>query len=217
MGQLKCLTYNLHGFKSGKLLLSEIINGYDVIALQEHWFVQNNLNALVNLNKEYDGIAVSSMNGVDYISGPGRPFGGVGVLWKKTVFKKSKILLKDPDGRYVVVSVQSGNCNFLIINVYLPCVTCNNDYIAKIERIFSEIHAVIDENMSVKQHLLLMGDFNCSYGAMQLKLNLSAIKTFINDWQLNLCNIKSISGYYNTGILLWGNFIKLIICFVLNK
>ena len=91
MGQIKCLTYNLHGFKSGKLLLSEIINGYDVVALQEHWLVQNNLNALVNFNKKDDGVAVSSMDDVDYISGPGRPFGGVGVLWKKTVFKKSKI------------------------------------------------------------------------------------------------------------------------------
>ena len=82
--------------------------------------------------------------------------------------------------------------------MYLPCVTSDNDCIAEIERIFSEIHAVIDENMSVDQHLLLMGDFNCSYGDMQLKLNLSAIKTFTDDWQLNLCNIKSISGNYNT-------------------
>ena len=71
------------------------------------------------------------MDDVHYMSGLGRPFGGVGVLWKKTVFKKSKILLKDTDGRYVVISLLSGNCNFLIINVYFPCVTCDNDYIVK--------------------------------------------------------------------------------------
>ena len=140
-------------------------------------------------------------------------------MWKKTVFKKSKILLKDTDGRYVVVSLQSGNCNFLIINVYLPCVTCDNDCIAVIERIFSEIHAVIDENMSADQHLLLMGDVNCSYEDMQLKLNLSAIKTFIDDWQLNLCNILKVFVVIIilTRILLWGIFLKLTICFVLNK
>ena len=43
-----------------------------------------------------------------------------------------------------------------------------------------------------------MSDFNCSFGYIQTKGNLSAIKTFINDLQLNLCNIESISGNYNT-------------------
>ena len=120
MGQLKCLSNNLHCFKNGKLLLSEIIIGYDIVALQEHWLVHNNLNKIFNFNKEYDGIVVLAMNDIDYMSGPGRQFGGTGVLWKKMVFKKSKVLLKDTNGRYVVVSLQSEKFTCLIVNVYLP-------------------------------------------------------------------------------------------------
>ena len=76
-------------------MLSEIINDYNIVASQEHWLVHNNLNELFNVNKEFDGVAVSAMNDVDYTSGPGRPLGGTGLLWKKTVFKNIFIYYKN--------------------------------------------------------------------------------------------------------------------------
>ena len=75
---------------------------------------------------------------------------------------------------------------------------CDKDYIVELEKIFGEIHAVVDENMSANQHLLVMGDFNCSFGDIQTKGHISTIKTYTDDWQLNLCYIESISGNYNT-------------------
>jgi len=81
---LRLVTYNLHGFNQGSILLNDLCNNFDLIAVQEHWLSTPELHKLINFNNNFQGFAWSAMsdklqNGILV----GRPFGGLGLLVNK--------------------------------------------------------------------------------------------------------------------------------------
>ena len=78
-------TYNLHGLNNGRSGLLELCNNTDIhiIALQEHWLCNNNIHTI---HPDFDGFGISSMT--ERLHNEvyrGRPYGGVGFLWRKTI------------------------------------------------------------------------------------------------------------------------------------
>lgn len=167
-----------------------MLHNYDIVALQEHWLVHNNLYEITEFDANYDGVAVSAMNDLNYIKGPGRPYGGVSIMWKKSLFTNAKILVKDKEGRYVAVKLKACQFECVVINVYLPCFTIDLDYSAELERIFGNIHVMLEQNVVGGQHLFVMGDFNCSFDDIRVKDQLNALKVFVNDWNLESCHMS---------------------------
>jgi len=83
---VKIVTYNLDGFNNGRSCLTDLCNDPDVsmIAVQEHWLTPEKLFLLNQLHPEFSGCGVSAMAN-KLVSGVfhGRPYGGVGLLWRK--------------------------------------------------------------------------------------------------------------------------------------
>jgi len=101
-------TYNLHGINNGRSGLLDLCNNADIhiIAIQEHWLHDNNLHILNSIHPDFVGIGISSMSErlrteVYY----GRPYGGVGFLWRKTLSNSIKIGSKAASGRCMSVAV----------------------------------------------------------------------------------------------------------------
>jgi len=84
MRDLSICSYNLYGLNNGMSFLSELCNVNDIIFVQEHWLQPSQLHLLNNMNDNFVFYGKSSMDR-NVCSGllKSRPFGAVGVLWRK--------------------------------------------------------------------------------------------------------------------------------------
>jgi len=54
-------SYNLHGFQQGKSQLLELCDSHDVIAIQEHWLTDYDLDKIRNFHIDFTTVAKSAM------------------------------------------------------------------------------------------------------------------------------------------------------------
>ena len=83
--ELKVVTYNCRGWNSGsnKIFVNTLINDYCFhICLIQHWLLQDHLSAL-NINPDFTSFGISGMDSNQLLLG--RPFGGCGVLYRKSL------------------------------------------------------------------------------------------------------------------------------------
>jgi len=156
---LKIVSYNLHGLNNGRSGLSELCNdpNVDIICVQEHWLTPNNLHLLNEVHPEFTGFGISSMSdrlasGVYY----GRPYGGVGFLWRK---KLSGIYIgyKARSGRILSMMLRLSDRKKLnIVSVYFPCFANSCEYKAELSECLSDIEEVLSDNAEV----IIVGDTN---------------------------------------------------------
>ena len=123
MGQSKFNTLKVSSFncKNIKTSLPEILllcKSCDVVFLQETWLCDQELSSLSTIHKDFYGRGVSS---VDTSSGviSGRPHGGLGILWKKSLGQSCRII-ESPDERIMQIELALNGKIFNLFNVYLP-------------------------------------------------------------------------------------------------
>jgi len=98
---------------------------YDIIAVQEHWLANHDLDKVIHFNSEFSGIAHSAMT--DKLQQGllrGHPFGGLAILARKSVIKGMYKYSVDSQNRALAVVVQLVSCaNLLTISgvVVLEC------------------------------------------------------------------------------------------------
>ena len=64
----------------------------------------------------------------------GRPFGGVGILWRSNISNRIKIIQKDSEGRCLAISFNAGDGHIIcIVCVYLPCFSDCKQYSTQLE------------------------------------------------------------------------------------
>ena len=86
MQTLKLVSYNSTGIASDKRdFIVEVIDHYqpDIFFIQETWLLNATMDKLSEIHKDYVASGVSGMADDELIIG--RPRGGVGILWKKTI------------------------------------------------------------------------------------------------------------------------------------
>ena len=89
-------TFNCNGFKSTAPGISELISTCDVICLQELMITKQECSILNNNHPEFYGHAVYPGDAsLGIISG--RPYGGVGCMWRKSIDSSITILPLDYD------------------------------------------------------------------------------------------------------------------------
>ena len=123
-------SYNLYGFQQGKSQLLELCDSHDVIAIQEHWLADYDLDKILNFHIDFTTVAKSAMS-KKIQSGflCGRPFGGVAILVKKSVISNVRIVGVDEKNRYLAVLITfHGNFKLLVVDVYLPCSELGQEY-----------------------------------------------------------------------------------------
>ena len=117
--KLKLVSYNMHDFNQGSPTINELINTVapDIILCQEHWLTPANLDKFDNHYPNYITFGSSAMcNHIESEIIRGRPFGGLMTLIKKDFCNLMQTI--HCEERFTVVKL----ANYLIINVYLPCV-----------------------------------------------------------------------------------------------
>ena len=119
----------MYRFRNGGPMLHSLCDdSYDIIMVQEHWLLHANVSLLTDCNSIYSGFAISGICDVnEYALCGGRPYGGVGILWKNNSCVKCTILGYDDLHRCVAVKIECAKFILMCINVYLPTYN-NSDY-----------------------------------------------------------------------------------------
>jgi len=135
--QLTVVSYNLHGFNQGKVLLRSLSSSSDILFVQEHWLAPFELDKLNTMNSNMICFASTAMD--DAVSRDClfvRPFGGVAIYINQNLAVLTKLISLQK--RYIILQIN----NLLLINVYLPCASVvgrDDEYIECLANIINEI------------------------------------------------------------------------------
>lgn len=148
-------SFNCKSIKRSYLHVRDLCEKYDIIALQEHWLLPDDVDFLQNIHPDFGYHGVSA---VDTSAGilVGRPYGGVAIIWRRSLFT-CVTPIDTGSTRVVAVRVQlSADRNFIVMSVYMP--TEHIDNVPLFTECLAVISAVIASNSD--EYVLCLGDFN---------------------------------------------------------
>ncbi|XP_046976555.1 uncharacterized protein LOC124542674 [Vanessa cardui] len=154
MNNIKIASFNCKGVKRSLADINQLCEISDIIALQETWLLPHDIPFLSNINEEYSCTGTSA---VDTAVGVlrGRPYGGVALLWKKSVFP-SVFVVQCDNPRLCAIKIVIDHRAVLVFSVYMP--TENVQNLPEFTDILSSVSAIINnENV---EYVYILGDFN---------------------------------------------------------
>ncbi len=152
---IRICSYNCKNVKSSVTEIRSLCDKCDILLLQETWLLDQELSFLSGLHSEFYGRGVSSMDssvGIHH----GRPYGGLGILWRKSLNALCSISLMD-DSRLMGIDINIDSTVLSLLNVYLPYDDGTNlgefqSYLAKIACKLGDSHyacAIGDYNANI--------------------------------------------------------------------
>ena len=159
MHKLRFTSFNCNGALNKLPVISDLCAFSDVIFLQETWLLSHDVSIFDNLNEHFLSFSISAVDSGELLTG--RPFGGLSILWRKSIDNMCRVLNFE-DKRLLGLQITTEERNLIAINVYLPYYCADNIddylfYIGKLSSIFETIETC---------DFLVLGDFNASIGGM---------------------------------------------------
>ena len=150
---INIFSLNCRGISNKIPILQNICSTFDLIFLQETWITPDDLNFLDNVHADFCSHSISAVD----LGQPqaGRPFGGLNVLWRRSLGLKFSIKLCD-DPRLMGIVMENNSQKLLILNVYLPYYSNENydDYLHYV----GKITAIVEDHDH--NDIMNIGDFN---------------------------------------------------------
>ncbi len=160
---LNICSYNCEGVNRSSDYINDTLTNTncDIMCLQETWLLDHNIGKLGDVHDDY---LFNAKSGVDSNAEilRGRPYGGVAILYGKSIAKYIKPVHVD-HRRVTGVTIQVNPAKLLLLLcVYLPCdnyscTTVNSKY----ERIINVIECTI--NATACEAVVICGDFNTRF------------------------------------------------------
>ena len=179
---LRVASFNCHGVRSSLIELRALLDRVDILLLQEHWLSKQQLHELKSIHMDFDSYGASPM---DFSEGVlrGRPFGGVGILFRKCLASVFEIV--EEEERLLIVRVNTSYGALLLGTVYMPVDQVSNVdlflfYLGKIQ---SHLEG---EDLN---YALIVGDFNADPGK---GLFFPLLRDFAEANLLRLADIESL-------------------------
>ena len=194
-------SHNINGFKNSKEFLYNECNeeAFDILAVQEHWLKSSfrkhlGINSMKSLHPKYDSFATSGMDSqLDKRILKGRPFGGTGFLFHKSLSKCLRARTDLNHERVTILELSTTNEKILLFSVYMPYfrTDCNDEQLIEYRNTLAFVEYVMEKNPEYK--FILFMDFNCN-----LFNKSHPYSSLINDMTSNfdlVTNYSFISGF----------------------
>ena len=181
---------------SGRPLLENLLNNNDIVAIQEHWLRDYNIDLLQEINNNFDVVFETAMNESEHQYE--KPFGGTVLLWRKHVLHNVNTFSIAEPGRATALSFYCNRGAYIIFNLYMSC-----------HRNFNEEQSMqVLDCMSFREHatdevlqsgatmlnLVVLGDFNSSVNMINDYSKLHAAKQLFDKLGLISCDYLDTSG-----------------------
>ena len=169
MYNLRISSYNSTGF--GNLFsrssgpspyIQTVSQQSDIILLQEHWLLNQQLHKVVTLLPEFTGTAISGLDESTTIL-RGRPYGGCAILWRQQLSTCIKPCDYQSMSRRVCGCViQTVDFDILLLCVYFPTdKQMGESHLHDLEMVLHDINYFVENTPCTK--LVIGGDFNCDF------------------------------------------------------
>ena len=158
---LRLCSFNCRSVKNCIPEIVKLCNSHDVVLIQEHWLLPDELVLLNNLHVDFHSHALSAVDPSKEVL-IGRPFGGTAILYRKCYADKVHVCYTDIS-RITAITVDSAEGPLLFINVYMPTNYGDEDSLESYLDCLSKLNALIIDTSS--SHIIIAGDFNCSIGS----------------------------------------------------
>lgn len=159
---LKICTYNCKNVKSSCEELANCIKEFDIVFLQETWLMENELTFLSKISDEYYAAGITSMDSSNGIV-TGRPYGGMGILWRKSIGSHCNIIKYPNETRLMAIEFRARDYKVLFINAYLPY--CCDENLTEFQFYLAKLKDIIESYDS--PYVVTMGDFNADTNSQQ--------------------------------------------------
>lgn len=181
---LSIASYNINGYKGAKSsYIKSILMDCDVLCIQEHWMLPGRCQSLLS-DLDCQGVVLSSMN--ENVITSGRPYGGVGFIWRKNLIVKYKILKFDC-AEICGIKILLNNVWIGLFNVYMPC--DGHDELKYLDMLNEIRHMCVLGDID---RIIVGGDFNTELSRSNSE-HTSSLLNFVNTERLCLCKNLSIS------------------------
>ncbi|XP_050561669.1 uncharacterized protein LOC126912652 [Spodoptera frugiperda] len=157
---IKLVTFNCKSVTRSVDCVGRLCRTADIVALQETWLLPHDLQFLGSID---DAFSFTGKSAVDTTAGVlrGRPYGGVALLWRKTMFPTVSVIACT-SVRLTAIKVVLHDRSMLVISVYMP--TDSVDNLTEFTECLSELNAII-ESCDVES-VFILGDFNAHPGEL---------------------------------------------------
>ena len=183
--KLTVCSFNCRSVKSSVDEIVELCSLSHIVCLQEHWLMPHELSLLSNISTNFLATGSSAMT-LDNDVLVGRPYGGTGILYHKSL--SSLITVIDTGHpRLTAVVVAHSVCGpILVVSAYLPTDYGDNDSLEDYVATCACISALYNDCDAVQ--LIVAGDFNCQPGSRFFNV----FNDFVDDNNLKLTDINRL-------------------------
>ena len=183
--QIQISSFNCTGIKSSREYIStNICINSDIIAMQEMWILPHEVDVCQSIHRDFTGFAKSS---VDVEKGPlrGRPYGGLGFLWRSSLDAHVTPVAYEED-RLMGLKVQTDSQALLIINVYMPTHSYQN-----LDEFMSILGAILSSiQTSECDAFCVVGDFNADLNTIFYR----ELKKFCDTANMVISDVNALPG-----------------------
>lgn len=138
---IKCISFNCKSVTRSVECVRSLCQTADIIALQETWLLPHDVPFLGSIDSEFEYTGKSAVDTGGGIL-RGRPYGGVALLWRKSLFKSVSVI-KCESARISAIKIVLSNRVLLVFSVYMPTDSAEN--LPVFTECLGEIAAIVDE------------------------------------------------------------------------
>ena len=207
---LQFCTFNCRSVKNCIPELRNLCDINDIVFLQEHWLLPDELHLLNNIHPDYFSYGLSAVD-ISRDILVGRPYGGTAILYRKNLADKLTVV-HSSESRITSILIDTVSGPILFINVYMPTNYGDDHSLEQYVDCLCKLQATIVDVDAV--HVFIAGDFNCDTNSrfyhelcnfmtdngllMCDKSRLNNVYTYISD---NGCNCSWIDHILSTASL----------------
>ena len=156
---LKICSFNCHSLKSSLEEVKSLCNQCDIIFLQETWLASFELTILNSIHDDFVGMGKTAMDSSAGLL-KGRPFGGLAILWKKSLQSCVKVIALDK--RIMCLHIQTSEGVVSLLNVYLPTDYGDYDSLDEFGMCLGHLSSALEQQSQISSLLGVLGDFNAN-------------------------------------------------------
>ena len=161
---LQICSFNCHSLKNSLSEVSSVSDKNDLVFLQETWLAKFELPMLNTIHPDFLGLGTTAFDSSASLL-CGRPYGGVAILWRKSLQPLIKVSILSE--RIMQIDVMTKKGTVSLLNVYLPTDYRDSESHDQFCMCLGQLACELDLISTKTSYFGIIGDFNAnSHGSV---------------------------------------------------